>query len=127
MLNLEKKIFWIVGLLIFIISFLMLFIGIRIVLGNELIVRNLLAFMGLSLLTGVIASSLVYFRFKLSFIFFVAGLFIGFFEMYRAFLSDMSGWGDLIGIMSLFMWAITGLGVGLLVQFGRYLYRKLKR
>lgn len=126
MIKLERENFWTIGLSIFFISFLMLFIGIKIILGNELIVRNLLAFMGLSLLTGVIASALVYFRFKLSFIFFIAGLFIGFFEMYRAFLSDMSGWGDLIGIMSLFMWAITGLGVGLLVQFGRYLYRSLK-
>ena len=127
MLNLDKNNFRVVGLTVTIISFLMLLIGVKVILGNELIARNILAFMGFSVLTGMIALLLVYFRFKLSAVLFIVGLVIGFFEMYRAFLSDMSGWGDLIGIMSLFMWSITGLGVGILVQFGRYLYRKLKR
>ena len=127
MLNLDKNNFRVVGLTVTIISFLMLLIGVKVILGNELIARNILAFMGFSVLTGMIALLLVYFRFKLSAVLFIIGIGIGFFEMYRAFLGDMSGWGDLIGIMSLFMWSITGLGVGILVQFGRYLYRKLKR
>ncbi|KUO63789.1 MAG: hypothetical protein APF84_09215 [Gracilibacter sp. BRH_c7a] len=127
MLDLEKKNFWIVGLIVMVISFCMLLVGVKIVLGNELIVRNIVAFLVFSVVTGIIALLLVYFRLNLSLIFFIAGLTIGFFEMYRAFLSDMSGWGDLIGIMSLFMWSITGLGIGILIQFGRYLYTKFKK
>lgn len=128
MLNiLEKKNFWAVGIIVGMSTFSLLLIGIKVILGNELIARNLLAFIGLSLLTGIIALFLVYFKLKLSAALFIIGLVIGFFEMYRAFLGDMSGWGDLIGIMSLFMWSITGLVVGILVQVGRFLYRKFKK
>lgn len=127
MSSLEKKNYWIIGLIITILSFVLLYIGIRFVLGNELIFRNLTAFLGFSVVSGLIASMLIFFRFKVTFVLFGIGLIVGFFDMYRAFVSDLSGWGDLIGIMSLFMWSITGLVIGLLIQFGYYLYKKMKR
>lgn len=127
MFNFEKKNSWVIGLMVTVGSFIMLLVGIKIVLGNELVPRNLVAFSGFSVLAGLIALVSVYLRLKIAFLLFIAGLAIGFFEMYRAFIGGMSGWGDLIGIISLFMWALIGLGMGILLQFGYYLYKRFKK
>lgn len=121
---LEKKHSWKIGLGVAIISLIMLLVGVRTVLGNQLNLKNIIAFIGFSLLAGAIALMLIYFSYKLTFGFFMLGLVIGFFEMYRIFWNGMSGWGDLIGILSLFMWVIIGLGSGILAQLGYYIYKK---
>lgn len=86
-MNLDKKNSWIIGLIVMLLSFVMLLMGIKVILGNELVVKNLVAFSGFSILAGTIALLLVFFRFKIVFMFFILGLVIGFFEMYRAFIS----------------------------------------
>lgn len=121
---LEKKHSWKIGLSVAAISLVMLLVGVHIILGNQLNMKNIFAFIGLSLLLGVLALMLIYFSYKLTFGFFMLGLAIGFFEMYRIFWNGMSGWGDLIGILSLFMWVIIGLGSGILAQLGYYIYNK---
>ena len=127
MINFEKKNFWLIGLIVTVVSFIMLLVGIKIVLGNELVPRNLVAFSGFSVLAGLIALLSVYFRLKIAFLLFIVGLAIGFFEMYRAFIGGMSGWGDLIGIISLFMWALIGIGMGIIIQLGFYVYKRYKK
>ena len=127
MINLEKEQYRTVGLGVAAASFLMLLIGIKGVLGNEVNIRNMAAFFSFSVLAGIISSCMVYYSFKIALALFSAGLVIGFFEMFRAFLGKMSSWGDLIGILSLFVWAAMGLGAAVLVQLGYYLYSRFKK
>lgn len=126
MFSLDRRHFRVTGLSVAIVSLIMVFIGVKVVLGNEINIDNIVVFIGFSILVGIIASSLVYFRFKIAFLFFIIGLVIGLFEMYRNFLNGMSGWGDLIGIISLFTWTIIGFGLGILSQLGYYVYKKFK-
>lgn len=127
MIKLERKYSIYIGLSVAILSFMFIFIGVRGFLGNEININNIFAFMVFSIVVGIIAFVLVYFTCKIAFICLIIGLILGYFEMYRAFLSPMTGWGDLIGIVSLFMWASVGLGLGLVIQLGVYLYKKFKR
>lgn len=124
---LEKRNYWIVGIGTAAVSFLLLFIGVKMVLGNPVNTQNIVGFVIVSLLAGILASSMIYLQMKKLLISFMIGLVIGFFEMYRAFINGMAGWGDLIGIMSLFTWATIGLGVGIVIQLGFYLYKRFKR
>lgn len=126
MINLERKHYWIIGISIAAFSFIMFFIGIKVVLGNEINFNNIVALLGFSLLMGIITLLLLYFKLKISFLSFIAGLVFGFIVMYLNFLNNLSGWGDLIGILSLFTWTIIGLGLGLLMQLGYFLYKKFK-
>lgn len=127
MLKLEKKQYWIIGLIIAILTFILLYVGIGVVAANAISIENVLAYIVFSLIIGIVASVLIYFRFKLTFMAYISGLFIGFFSMYRAFLYDMSGWGDLIGVISLLIFTAIGLGIGLLGQLVYYLIKKYKK
>jgi len=127
MLNLDKKKYWIVGLSVAIISFIMLFLGVKGVLAQEVNTQNILVYIGFSVLIGIVTSLLVFFRFKVIFVTFMVGLVVGFFEMYRAFIDGLSGWGDLVGILSLFIWVISGLVTGILAQTGYYLYKRFRK
>jgi len=89
--------------------------------------QNYIAYVVFSLIVGIVAAALIYFRLKIAFLSFTAGLILGFFLMFNAFLYNTTGWGDLIGIMNLMMWTILGLVVGLLIQLGYYLYKKFKK
>lgn len=115
------------GLITAIISFLLLIVGINLVIGNEISTRNILVYIGFSFIAGIITFLLAIFRTKIAFYSFLIGLFIGFFEMYRAFLSEMTGWGDLIGIISLFLWTGVGLIAGLIFQLAHYLIIKHRK
>jgi hypothetical protein len=127
MLKLERKQSWLVGLTVAIASFITFFIGVKLVLGNEITLRNITAYIIFSILVGIIASILTFFTLKIAAITFILGLIVGFFQMYISFLKDMSGWGDLVGVMSLVVWIIIGLAVGLLIQLGIYLKNKFKK
>ncbi|MEG0774274.1 hypothetical protein [Clostridium sp.] len=127
MLKLERKQCWLVGLTVAIASFIMFFIGVKVVLGNEITFKNITAYIIFSSLVGIVASILTFFTLKIASITFILGLIIGFFQMYISFLKDMSGWGDLVGVMSLVVWIIIGLAAGLLIQLGIYLYKKIKK
>lgn len=127
MLNLKEKNYWIIGLSIAFFSFIMFFIGVKVILGNEININNIVSILGFSVLTGIIALFLIYFNLRISFVAFIAGLVFGFIVMYLNFMNEMSGWGDIIGILSLFTWTIIGLGLGLLLQFGYFLYKKISK
>jgi hypothetical protein len=42
-------------------------------------------------------------------------------------MSNLSGWGDLAGILNLMMFTILGFGVGLLIELAYYLYKRFKK
>ncbi|MBY0122091.1 hypothetical protein [Bacillus sp. S/N-304-OC-R1] len=121
----NKKIYWTSGLLVAVLSFILHLVGISVILGSEINMKNLAAFLGFSIAAGLITLLLVRFRFKIALTLFLAGLFIGFFEMYLLFLRDSSGWGDLAGLISLFMWVFIGIGLGVFAELGVYYYRKI--
>ncbi len=123
----EKEHYRTTGLLSAIVSFILLFMGVRAVLGNEVGLRNIVAFLGFSIAVGLVASCLTFFKMRPALIAFLAGLAVGFLMMYRSFLDGTSGWGDLVGIISLLTWVIIGLCAGLLIQLSFYLYRRYKR
>lgn len=124
---LEKKFYWLIGIGVATLSLIALLIGVGVVLGNEIDFNNLMAYIGFSLLVGFIVYLSLYFNFTIVQLFFGIGLLIGFIEMYRIFLDEMSGWGDLIGLLSLFTITLLGLGIGIISQFGLYLYRKFTK
>jgi hypothetical protein len=127
MFNLPKRKYWLVGLIMAIITFVLVFIGVKVVLGNAVTIQNVVFYIVFSGLVGGLTATMVFFKLKASFILFLTGLLIGFFEMYRAFFNRMTGWGDLIGIISLLIWGIIGLGVGIVIQFIIYAYKKFNK
>lgn len=122
----NKKNYLIAGIAAAFLSFILLFIGIKVVLGNDIVTRNIMAFMGFSTLVGIIISVSVLFGFRIVYSSFAVGLAVGFLLMYRAFFQDMSGWSDLIGLISMFAFALIGLGAGVLGQLGYKLFRKYR-
>lgn len=110
--------------LVSVVSFILLYAGVRFLLDHQISFNNILAYAGFSLLTGVTASMLYLFRPKISLSIYLAGLLAGFVSMYRSFLADQSGWGDLAGLISLFFFVVLGLITGLIVQLAYYLYKK---
>ena len=57
--------------------------------------------------------------------FFLIGLLVGFFEMFRTFLFVKSGWEDLTGIILLLTWAAIGLSVGGIIQFIQHIFNAI--
>lgn len=127
MWKIDKKHYLVAGLTTAFISFILILVGIKFVLGNEINTSNIVAFISFSVLVGILTSLLVLFKLRIAYTSFMVGLAFGFFEMYRAFLNGMSGWGDLVGLISMFMWTIVGLGVGIIAQLGYYLFKKHKK
>jgi hypothetical protein len=122
----QRKQFLRMGVLVTLITFVLLAFAVRFILRAPLEMQNYLAFLIFSLIVGTIISVLIYTEARIAAGFFLFGVGLGFFEMYRVFSRDMAGWGDLIGLMSLFFWTAIGLGVGLLGQAGAKLLQKKK-
>ncbi len=122
----DRHRYLLMGMGLTILTMIFFHIGIREILGHEVGIRNIAVYLIFSLVIGLLASAFMFYRLRIVLVLFVSGWAIGFFEMYRAFINGMSGWGDLVGIMSLFTWCILGLGLGLIIQIGYYIYKKLK-
>ncbi|MBS4209139.1 hypothetical protein [Bacillus sp. FJAT-50079] len=114
------------GLIISVISFLLLLIGVVAVLSTSLTAINILVFIGFSLIVGGIAASAVIRGYLPMFILFIIGIAIGYIEMFRAFMNTKTGWGDLAGLFSLFIWVMIGFIGGVSAQLIFHLYRKSK-
>jgi len=88
---------------------------------------NVLAYLALSVILGIISYVLFLLRPLVSFYLFEGGLLTGFAFMYATFENGMTGWSDLAGIMTFFFCVITGLVAGLLAQIIIYFVQKRKR
>ena len=109
------------------VTFMLLITGVRNVLGNELEIKNIIAFAIFGLIIGVACAALLFYKLRIAFPIFLVALVLGFFELFRSFLTDMNGFGDLVGILSLFMITSFGLGIALFVEFVAHLIRKNKQ
>lgn len=114
-------------ILVAIFSFVMIFIGVRFVLDNPVNTQNILGYTVFSMVLGLVSTALYLLKPKIAYMIFNLGILAGYIAMYVTFMSDMDGWEDLSGLLSLFIWILIGLGVGLLIQLGYYLYKKTKK
>ncbi len=110
--------------LTFILSYLLLIFGVMGVLGKTPGVRTCFAFGVFSLLCAFFVFLFALFKLPIAFYAFLTGLLIGYFEMFRSFSNRLTGWGDLAGILSLFVWAASGLLAGVLLQMIVSWFRK---
>lgn len=123
--SLDNKL-WKIGFFTGLTSFVLLIFGIRTILGTELVFKNYLTFGIFGLTVGILASSLLFYKMKIAFRIFMAALILGFAEFFRSFLMDTNGFGDLIGVLSLFIITTFGFGLGVIVQFIVIGVKKLK-
>lgn len=120
----SKKILLANFMIVSVLSFVLLFCGIRFILDNHITAQNLLVFVLVSVILGFISSILYLLKFKIAYVIFNLGLLIGYFEMYRLFYKDMDGWGDLTGLITLFAWIILGFGLGSFAELVLFIYKR---
>ena len=112
----KTKLFWLAALIVFVISFGLIWLGVRMVLQQSLDFQSLFAYVLMALTFGGLAGAFYALNLKAALTLFGTGLIIGFFAMYWHFIAGMDGWGDLSGIFSLFIYSGIGLAAGLLTQ-----------
>ncbi|MGX8699847.1 hypothetical protein [Caproiciproducens sp.] len=122
----NKKNFWFIFFTVAILSFTLLCLGIKYLLGNPVTPQNIAVYAVLSLVFGAVASALYLLQLKIMCSVFVLGLFAGYLDMFRTFLGSRSGWEDLAGLLSLFTWMAIGLCAGTVLQFLSYFYHKIR-
>ncbi|KXH87096.1 hypothetical protein [Sporosarcina sp. HYO08] len=115
-----------IGLFTGLISFVLLIVSVRNVLDQTLVWKNYLAFGVFGLIVGTVAFLLLFYGLKIAFWIFMPALVLGFLELFRNFIFVDNGFGDLIGILSLFLFSTFGLVLALGVQFVVKLMRKNK-
>ncbi|SET19757.1 hypothetical protein [Anaerobranca gottschalkii] len=118
---------WLLPLVVALLSFVLLFTAVKFVLQREITLQNLIAYLVFSIIVGFIIFLLNRFHLKIALVTTILGLTFGFIEMFRSFIKGMGGWGDLIGILALFMWTIASIVLGLVLQLGYYFYNKTKK
>ncbi|WP_210468336.1 hypothetical protein [Sporosarcina sp. 6E9] len=107
-------------------TFVLLIVGIRNVLGQPIEILNFVAFSVFGLIIGIIMASILFYKLRIAFYMFSSFLLIAFIEMFRNFIMNANGQGDLIGVLSLFIITSFGLGLSLIVQFIVILLNKKK-
>ncbi len=116
----------IIGIIIAVMSFVLIYTGMMAVSGRD-ISDNILPYAVVSIALGLVMAVFHHYKFKYAFYILLTGTIVGFFEMFRNFMSDLNGWEELAGIISLMFWVAAGFFVGIIVQVLSYLYKKYKR
>ena len=104
----------------------LLILSVKYVLGQDLVIMNFVAFAAFSIAVGAIAGALLTFKLRKGFYIFTVGLVLGFIELFRSFLGGKEEFGDLVGILSLFILTCFGLVIGLIVEGILYVMKKNK-
>ena len=117
---------WKIGFFTGLTSFVLMIFGTRTILGTELVFKNYLAFGVFSLTVGIIAAVMLFYNMKIAFRIFMVALVLAFAEFFRSFLMNTDGFGDLAGILSLFMISSFGFGIAVIVQFIVMIFQKMK-
>ena len=108
------------------LSLFLLILGVRYVLGQDLEILNIVAFAAFSIVVGVFAGALLIYKLKKAFYSFTIGLAIGFIDMFRSFILNMNNEGDVLGILSLFIFTSFGLVIGFILEGITYVMKKSK-
>ncbi|ARD47299.1 hypothetical protein SporoP37_03550 [Sporosarcina sp. P37] len=116
--------YWKVGFFASLISFVLLILGVRTILGHDLVVNNYLTFAVFGLIVGIVSSLLLFYQLPIAFKMFMVTLVLAFAEMFRSFLMMDNEFSEAIGILSLFIISSFGLAISVIVQFIVKLLRK---
>ena len=116
-----------IGLLFSIVSFVLLYVGIHNVLGQTLTLQNYIAYVVFSIIVGIITAGFANSKSLLGLIVFTIAYVIGFITMISSFMSELSGWQDLIGLLQMMMTLIIGLILGIIVQVSHHFYVKKRQ
>ena len=111
---------------IIILSMFLLILGVRYVLGQDLVLMNFIAFAAFSIVAGVFAGALLIYKLNKAFYLFTLGLAIGFIDLFRSFITNTNDQGDVLGILSLFIFTTFGLVIGLIVEGILFILKKSK-
>lgn len=116
--------YWKAGFFTALTSFVLLILGVRTVLGHDLIVNNYLTFAVFGLMVGIVTSLLLFYQLSIAFKMFMVVLVLAFAEMFRSFIMMDNEFSEAIGILSLFIISSFGLAISVIVQFIVKLARK---
>lgn len=123
-----KKHKWLItGAVIAAISFILVLMGMLNINSGAVSTENILAYILFSLVLGVIAAVLQHTKLDFALLFFIGGIGIGFFQMYRSFADKSSGWGDLAGIAYLITYIVFGLLTGFIAHAYLWIVNKIKK
>ncbi|GKV69492.1 hypothetical protein NCCP2716_19900 [Sporosarcina sp. NCCP-2716] len=106
-----------VGLFTGLTTLVLFIVGVRTISGHELDWKNYLAFSVFSLTVGLIAVLLLFYKLKIAFWFFMAGMVIGFEEFFRSIFMYEGELGQSLAVLSLYIISSFSLGIGLIIQF----------
>lgn len=120
----RAKVFWITTLAVTLLSFGFLWMGVKFVLQQTVNSQSLLAYALLSMVFGGLSGAFNAMDMRVTFTLFAAGLIVGYFMMFWQFIAGLDGWGDLTGLLYLFICAGIGLVVGLIAQLIWHIIRK---
>lgn len=120
----KKRYVGLITLMVFAITYIVLYSEIKSVSGQNPSLKNMLVYGVFSLIIGGLFTAFYVAEFKILLSTFIAGNVIGFMVMHQIFASEMDGWGDLVGLITLFLWIMIGLGIGGILQIGAYFLRK---
>lgn len=98
------------------LTFLLFYLGVSSILKQEITSQNLLAYLIFSLLVGIIVGLLASLRHRYGFYIFTAAYLLGMGSMMYSFSLGMTGWGDLVGLLQMFMIVGAGLAVAIIVE-----------
>ncbi|WJY27895.1 MULTISPECIES: hypothetical protein [Sporosarcina] len=113
-----------IGLFTGLTTLVLFIIGVRTIGGHELDWKNYLAFTIFSLTVGLLAVLLLFYKLKLAFWFFMAGMVISFEEFFRSIFMYEGELGQSLGVLSLYIISSFSLGIGLIIQFILILAKK---
>lgn len=108
----RKKVFYVGGAYV-VVTFLLFYVGVAVVLDQPVLPENLLAFGLFALLVGLISGIFAFIKNNYGLIIFSVGYVIAFGFMYYTFLSDMTGWEGLIGLIQMMM--ILGISIAVAI------------
>ncbi|MBM7705591.1 hypothetical protein ACF3OH_06665 [Chryseomicrobium aureum] len=114
----------ILGVIVMSITLFLLLFGVGVILDQELATSNIVTIIAYGLAAGLFSGALAFLGLKVGFIVFVVGLAIGFIEMFRSFLFTQGEFGELAGLLSLFIFTALGLVLGVIIEGIRYLLKK---
>lgn len=127
MYKIGRQHFALAGAIIGVLTIVLILIGVIGVLEGPLYSRTLMIYVSFGILVGLVTAAFLFFGLRIAGNVFLAGLLLGFFEMFRGFFNKSNGWGDLIGILSVFLWTAAALCLGLVIQAGHHIYTLNRR
>ncbi len=123
----QRRIALLAGLIATLLNAASFALGVGLLLGNPLHLQNILAIGIFSLIIGAIIFVFLLFKLIYAFTVFTAAFLAGSALMLTTFSKGVSGWEDLIGLITYMFLLGIGLSIGLLLELIVYLVKRSKK